>query len=188
MKKTPPSPTVPNGPELSSDLALSSSPRIFTREELEAIAFTTPLVLVDLVLALSAQNQDLLTRTSSLEEQLAKNSRNSSKPPYALASGDGPVSVDRIAPYPGDYSPAFAFSAVLYPLVRGRPLRARFPGTACPGHGGAYHVPYQKHASDEGSFFTPVRNCRQRGSNLKGVHHPRPSVEGIKPENATMAC
>lgn len=108
MKKTPPSPTVPNGPELSSDLALSSSPRIFTREELEAIAFTTPLVLVDLVLALSAQNQDLLTRTSSLEEQLAKNSRNSSKPPYALASGDGPVSVDRIAPYPGDYSPALA--------------------------------------------------------------------------------
>ncbi|MGC8500313.1 MAG: DUF6444 domain-containing protein, partial [Leptospirillia bacterium] len=81
MKKTPPSPTVPNGPELSSDPALSSSPRIFIREELEAIALTTPLVLVDLVLALSAQNQDLLARGSALEEQLAKNSRNSSKPP-----------------------------------------------------------------------------------------------------------
>jgi len=79
MKMTPTPLTVPNGPEASSDPAISS--RVFTREELEAIALTTPLVLVDLVLSLSAQNQDLLARGSALEEQLAKNSRNSSKPP-----------------------------------------------------------------------------------------------------------
>ncbi|EQD24328.1 MAG: hypothetical protein D084_Lepto4C00482G0005 [Leptospirillum sp. Group IV 'UBA BS'] len=72
--------TVPNGPEVSSGPAISSF-RIFTREELEAIALTTPLVLVDLVLAQAAQIQDLLARVSALEEQLAKNSRNSSKPP-----------------------------------------------------------------------------------------------------------
>ncbi len=80
METTPHPSTVPNGPEVSSGPAISSF-RIFTREELEAIALTTPLVLVDLALAQAAQIQDLLARVSALEEQLAKNSRNSSKPP-----------------------------------------------------------------------------------------------------------
>ena len=66
MKMTPTPLTVPNGPEASSGPAISS--RVFAREELEAIALTTPLVLVDLVLSLSAQNQDLLARGSALEE------------------------------------------------------------------------------------------------------------------------
>ena len=59
--------------------------RIFTREELEATALTSPLALVDIILALQAQVQELLARVSTLEAQVAKNSRNSSKPP----SSDG---------------------------------------------------------------------------------------------------
>lgn len=65
----------------------SSAPplRIFTREELEAIAHTNPLVLVDIILARKPQVHDLLARVSTLEAQIAKNSRNSIKPP----SSDG---------------------------------------------------------------------------------------------------
>ena len=62
-------------------LGLSNGPRL----PYEAIAHTNPLVLVDIILALQAQVQDLLARVSTLEAQIAKNSRNSSKPP----SSDG---------------------------------------------------------------------------------------------------
>ena len=61
--------------------SLPSPLRIFTREEIEAIALTSPLVLVDIILAMQAQFQDLLACVSTLEAQIAKNSRNSSKPP-----------------------------------------------------------------------------------------------------------
>ena len=74
----PPDPNRPAG-------SLPSPLRVFTREELEAIALTTPLVLVDIILALQAQVQDLMARVSTLEAQIAKDSRNSSKPP----SSDG---------------------------------------------------------------------------------------------------
>ena len=47
-----------------------------------------------------------------------------------------------------------------------------------PGPVRAYHVPHQKHASDEGPCYTPARNCSQRGSIEEGVHHPLPSAEG----------
>ena len=79
---------VPSSPSQDPKVTPGSSPpplRIFTREELEAIAHTNPLVLVDIILALQAQVQDLLARVSTLEAQIAKNSRNSSKPP----SSDG---------------------------------------------------------------------------------------------------
>ena len=36
--------------------------------------------------------------------------------------------VDRVAPYPSHYSPALAFSAILYPLGHRRFFRTRFPG------------------------------------------------------------
>ena len=35
--------------------------------------------------------------------------------------------MDPVAPYPGDYRPALAFSTVLYPLSYGFPLRETFP-------------------------------------------------------------
>lgn len=76
--------SLPQDPERPTG-SLPSSLRVFTREELEAIAITSPLVLVDIILALQAQVQDLLARVSSLEAQIAKNSQNSSKPP----SSDG---------------------------------------------------------------------------------------------------
>ena len=79
---------VPTSPQDSEKPTTGSLPpplRIFTREELEATALTSPLALVDIILALQAQVQDLLARVSTLEAQIAKNSRNSSKPP----SSDG---------------------------------------------------------------------------------------------------
>jgi transposase len=58
---------------------------MFTREQLLVIAKTNPEVLVDIILSLQEQVKKLTQRTSKLEEQINKNSRNSSKPP----SSDG---------------------------------------------------------------------------------------------------
>jgi len=58
---------------------------MFTREQLLDIAKTCPEALVDIVLALQEQVQILTQRVNQLEEQINKNSRNSSKPP----SSDG---------------------------------------------------------------------------------------------------
>lgn len=80
MDQTPSPPHIPNDSENSSG-PVPSFPPILTREGLEALALTTPLVLVEINLILQTQNQDLLAHSRALEEQLAKNSRNSSKPP-----------------------------------------------------------------------------------------------------------
>lgn len=58
---------------------------MFKREELLVIAKTNPETLVDIIMILQEQVQILTQRVSMLEEQLNKNSRNSSKPP----SSDG---------------------------------------------------------------------------------------------------
>jgi len=58
---------------------------MFTREQLLVIAKTNPEVLVDIILSLQEQVKMLTQRVSKLEEQINKNSRNSSKPP----SSDG---------------------------------------------------------------------------------------------------
>jgi transposase len=58
---------------------------IFTREQLLAISQTNPEALVDIILALQEQVQILTKRVLQLEEQIYKNSQNSSKPP----SSDG---------------------------------------------------------------------------------------------------
>lgn len=80
MDQTPSPPHIPNDSENSSG-PVPSFPPILTREGLEALALTTPLVLVEIILGKEAQVQDLLAHSRALEEQLAKNSRNSSKPP-----------------------------------------------------------------------------------------------------------
>ena len=59
---------------------------MFTREELLVIAKNNPEVLVDTILSLQEQVEMLTKRISKLEQQISKNSRNSSKPP----STDGP--------------------------------------------------------------------------------------------------
>jgi hypothetical protein len=74
-----PPPTFPNGPENPAGLP-SSSPRLFTREELEAIVVTSPLVLVEIILALQAQIQALQIRVSELEAQIEKNSKTRANP------------------------------------------------------------------------------------------------------------
>ena len=56
-----------------------------TREQLLDIAKTNPEILVDIIIALQKQVQMLTQRVVQLEEQINKNSRNSSKPP----SSDG---------------------------------------------------------------------------------------------------
>lgn len=58
---------------------------MFSREQLLDIAKTTPEALVDIILILQDQVQTLTQRVNQLEEQINKNSRNSSKPP----SSDG---------------------------------------------------------------------------------------------------
>jgi len=58
---------------------------MFTHEQLMDIAKTNPEALVDIILALQEQVQILTQRVKQLEEQINKNSRNSSKPP----SSDG---------------------------------------------------------------------------------------------------
>ena len=58
---------------------------MFKREELLVIAKTNPETLVDIILILQEQVQILTQRVAKLEEQISKNSRNSSKPP----SSDG---------------------------------------------------------------------------------------------------
>jgi len=58
---------------------------IFTREQLLAIAQVNPEALVDIILALQEQVRILTKRVIQLEEQISKNSQNSSKPP----SSDG---------------------------------------------------------------------------------------------------
>ncbi|MGP8322294.1 MAG: IS66 family transposase [Methanosarcinaceae archaeon] len=59
--------------------------KMFKREELLVIAKTNPETLVDIILILQEQVQMLTERVARLEEQISKNSRNSSKPP----SSDG---------------------------------------------------------------------------------------------------
>jgi len=59
--------------------------KMFKREELLVIAKTNPETLVDIILILQEQVQMLTQRVAMLEEQISKNSRNSSKPP----SSDG---------------------------------------------------------------------------------------------------
>ena len=59
--------------------------KMFKREELLVIAKTNPETLVDIILILQEQVQILTERVVKLEEQINKNSRNSSKPP----SSDG---------------------------------------------------------------------------------------------------
>lgn len=59
--------------------------KIFKREELLVIAKTNPETLVDIIMILQEQVQILTQRVAKLEEQINKNSRNSSKPP----SSDG---------------------------------------------------------------------------------------------------
>ena len=74
---------VPSSPSQDPKVTPGSSApplRIFTREEIEAVAHRNPL-LVDIILALQAQVQDLLARVSTLEAQIAKNSRKLIKPP-----------------------------------------------------------------------------------------------------------
>ena len=58
---------------------------MFTRKQLLDIAKTNPEALVDIILALQQQVQILTQRVTQLEQQINKNSRNSSKPP----SSDG---------------------------------------------------------------------------------------------------
>jgi transposase len=58
---------------------------MFTRKQLLEISKTTPEALVDIVLILQEQVQELTQRVTQLEDQIAKNSRNSGKPP----SSDG---------------------------------------------------------------------------------------------------
>lgn len=58
---------------------------MFTREQLLDIAKTNPEALVDIILALQEQVQILTQRVQQLEDQINKNSQNSSKPP----SSDG---------------------------------------------------------------------------------------------------
>ena len=58
---------------------------MFTREQLLDIAKTNPEALVDIIMVLQEQVQILTQRVAKLEEQINKNSRNSSKPP----SSDG---------------------------------------------------------------------------------------------------
>lgn len=58
---------------------------MFTRDQLIDIAKTNPEAIADIVLALQEQVQILTQRVKQLEEQINKNSRNSSKPP----SSDG---------------------------------------------------------------------------------------------------
>jgi transposase len=58
---------------------------MFTRDQLLSIAKTTPEVLVDVIMAHQEQIRTLILRVTQLEEQINKNSRNSSKPP----SSDG---------------------------------------------------------------------------------------------------
>jgi len=58
---------------------------MFKREELLVIAKTNPEALVDIIMILQEQVQILTQRVAKLEEQINKNSRNSSKPP----SSDG---------------------------------------------------------------------------------------------------
>jgi transposase len=58
---------------------------MFTRKQLLEISKTTPEALVDIVLILQEQVQELTKRVTQLEDQIAKNSRNSGKPP----SSDG---------------------------------------------------------------------------------------------------
>jgi len=58
---------------------------MFTRDQLLDIAKTNPKSLVDIILALQEQVQILTQRVKQLEEQINKNSHNSSKPP----SSDG---------------------------------------------------------------------------------------------------
>jgi transposase len=59
--------------------------KMFKREELLVIAKTNPETLVDIIMILQEQVQILTQRVAKLEEQINKNSRNSSKPP----SSDG---------------------------------------------------------------------------------------------------
>lgn len=59
--------------------------KMFKREELLVIAKTNPETLVDIIMILQEQVQMLTQRVAKLEEQISKNSRNSSKPP----SSDG---------------------------------------------------------------------------------------------------
>ena len=58
---------------------------IFTREQLLHIVRTDPEATVDIILALQEQGQILTKRVAQLEQQISKNSQNSSKPP----SSDG---------------------------------------------------------------------------------------------------
>ena len=58
---------------------------MFTREQLLSIAKINPEILVDIILSLQEQVQILTQRVTQLEEQINKNSQNSSKPP----SSDG---------------------------------------------------------------------------------------------------
>jgi transposase len=58
---------------------------MFNREQLLDIAKTNPEALVDIILSLQKQVQILTQRVTQLEQQINKNSRNSSKPP----SSDG---------------------------------------------------------------------------------------------------
>jgi len=58
---------------------------MFTRKQLIEISKTTPEALVDIILLLQEQVQELTQRVTQLEDQIAKNSRNSGKPP----SSDG---------------------------------------------------------------------------------------------------
>jgi len=58
---------------------------MFNRKQLLEISKTTPEALVDIILLLQEQVQELTQRVTQLEDQIAKNSRNSGKPP----SSDG---------------------------------------------------------------------------------------------------
>jgi len=60
---------------------------MFTREELLVLAKHNPEALVDIILPLQEESLSLKKRIEELEQQLSKNSSNSSKPP----SSDGPA-------------------------------------------------------------------------------------------------
>ena len=60
---------------------------MFTREDLLLIAKKNPETLIDIIMVFQEQVQTLTKRVAELEEQIKKNSRNSSKPP----SSDGPA-------------------------------------------------------------------------------------------------
>lgn len=66
-------------------MPLPGGSALLTRDELIVMARKKPEILVDLIFTLQEQNQRLGARIQSLEQQLAKNSGNSSKPP----SSDG---------------------------------------------------------------------------------------------------